>query len=205
MEAWFDFAMQSGADIISNSWGAAADFFPLSTRQWDAIYRCTTEGRDGKGCVVVFAAGNSNHNINAPSKGTLDGFATHPRVIAVAASTSMDERSHYSNYGLEISVTAPSSGKGGMGILTADVEGKPGYSPTDYTYDFGGTSSACPLVAGIAGLVLSANPELTALEVRDILEKTARKIGGETGFSYEFGHGCINAKAAVEKALEMRK
>lgn len=205
VEAWFDFAMQNGADIVSNSWGAAADFFPLSTRQWKAIYRCATEGRGGKGCVVVFAAGNSNHNINAPKSGTLDGFATHPRVIAVAASTSMDERSDYSNYGLEISVSAPSSGKGGMGILTADVEGKPGYSPTDYTYDFGGTSSACPLVAGIAGLVLSANPELTALEVRDILEKTARKIGGETGFSYEFGHGCVNAKAAVEMALERRK
>ena len=143
-------------------------------------------GRNGLGCVIVFAAGNSNHDINDPDGGTVDGFATHPDVIAVAACNSRDERSNYSNFGKEISLCAPSSGMGGRGILTSDVRGtfqfhgvtyEAGYEAGDYTRTFGGTSSATPLVAGICALLLSVNPALTAKQVKEILESTARRIG----------------------------
>lgn len=214
VEAWFDYVRQMGAAVVSCSWGAAAAVFPLSTRISDAIQLCAEEGRDGKGCVVVFAAGNSNHDVNDPAGRSLDGFATHPSVIAVAASTSRDERSHYSNFGDEIWVCAPSSGAGGAGVLTADVTGvvqvggvnRPlGYDHGDYTFEFGGTSSACPLVAGVCALMLGVNPDLTAAEVKDVLKRTARQIGSgydaTTGHSREFGYGCVDAAAAVRAAM----
>jgi Subtilase family len=114
-------------------------------------------------------------------------------------------------------ICAPSSGAGGWGILTSDVTGLlaqsgawRGYSEGDYTYEFGGTSSACPLVAGIAGLVLSVNQGLTAVEAKQILQKTARKIGSPksydgVGHSKEFGFGCVDADAAVNMAKSMNQ
>lgn len=212
IEAWFDYVTAKGAWVVSCSWGAANSYFPLSTRAFRAIAKCAQQGRGGKGCVVVFAAGNSNHDINDPDLGTLDGFAIHPDVIAVAASTSMDARSNYSNFGKEISVCAPSSGAGGWGILTCDVTGVDprtgaplGYDDGDYTYDFGGTSSACPLVAGVAALVLSVKPDMSSNAVKKLLEDTARKIGKSSdysnGHSVWFGKGCVNALDAVTSVV----
>lgn len=216
VEAWFGHARARGAWVLSCSWGAAAANFPLSSRKAQAIADCARDGRGGRGCVILFAAGNANRDVNAPAAGTVDGFAIHPDVIAVAASNSRDQRSSYSNFGKEILVCAPSNGAGGWGILTADVTGSVvqggitiplGYDPGDYTYDFGGTSSACPLVAGVCALVLSCNPELSPSEVRTILRETARKIGDsydERGHSVHFGYGCVDAQAAVRQALETR-
>ncbi|HEY0044895.1 MAG TPA: S8 family serine peptidase [Allosphingosinicella sp.] len=208
VESWFDYVASRGAHVVSCSWGAENAWFPLSTRAYRAIEKCARQGRGGKGCVIVFAAGNANRDIYDPDGGSIDGFANHPDVIAVAASNSRDMRSNYSNFGDAISVCAPSSGAGGWGILTADVTdpangGQLGYATGDYTYDFGGTSSACPLVAGIAGLLLSIKPDLTASGVKALLERTARRLGDPAsydarGHSRHFGHGCVNALAAVQ-------
>ena len=217
IEAWFNYVRESGAWIVSCSWGASADVFVVPIQAQRAIERCAREGRAGKGTVIVFAAGNEDRDINDPGGSSIAGFAVLPDIIAVAASNSLDERSHYSNYGDEIWVCAPSSGAGGWGILTADVGGSAviegtrvflGYSDGDYTYDFGGTSSACPLVAGICALILTVNPDLTALQVRNILSSTARRIGDpsayQNGHSALFGHGCVDAQAAVAVAMELR-
>jgi len=206
----FAYVAAQGAWVVSCSWGVAAKKFYPSTVMDEAIAECATEGRNGLGCVIVFAAGNSNHDINDPDGGTVDGFAIHPDVIAVAACNSRDEKSNYSNFGAEISVCAPSSGSGGRGILTSDVRGtfqfqglthQSGYEAGDYTKTFGGTSSSTPLVAGICALILAANPGLNAKQVKTILEKTARKIGNVTGHSVFFGHGCVDADAAVRESL----
>lgn len=214
IEQQFAYVARQGAWVVSCSWGVAAEEFYLSTVMDEAITECATEGRNGLGCVIVFAAGNSNHDINDPAGGTVDGFATHPEVIAVAACNSRDEKSNYSNFGKEISICAPSSGTGGRGILTSDVRGtfqfqgqtfEAGYEAGDYTKTFGGTSSATPLVAGICALMLSANPALTAKQVKQILQSTARQVGDlnsyVNGRSIYFGHGCVNADAAVQVAL----
>lgn len=210
----FEYVDTQGAWVVSCSWGVASDFFELSTVMNEAIAKCARDGRGGLGCVIVFAAGNANHDINDPDNGTLDGFAVHPDVIAVAACTSMDQKSNYSNFGKEISVCAPSNGAGGVGILTSDVRGSfvsngttfaSGYDAGDYTRTFGGTSSATPLVAGICALILSVNPGLTAREVKQILESTTRKISGpydSNGHSIFFGFGCVNTDAAVKRAME---
>lgn len=254
IEDLFGWAVDRGAAVISCSWGPSAVYYPLSLRQKAAMTRAATQGRDGKGCVIVFAAGNANRPTNgtinesgwrnnAVSGNTnwLGGFTVHPDVITVSASTSLNKKAAYSNWGSEISVCAPSNnappGVGlpgigyvptppevrtalrGLGIVTADRRGNAGYDAGDFTYGFGGTSSACPLVAGIAALVLSANPDLTAQEVRQILEQTADKIvdpdpdpqfGLRKG-TYEasgrcdwFGYGKVNAAKATQAAIARR-
>ena len=213
IEAWFDHVLRQGAAVVSCSWSAQAAIFPLSRRTSAAITRCAEQGRGGLGTLICFAAGNENRTVNG--SGSINGFAIHPSVIAVAACTSMDRRSHYSNFGKEIWISAPSSGSGGRGIWTSDVRGQVttsagtmalGYNAGDFAPDFGGTSSATPLVAGICALLLSIRHELTLKEVKQIIALTARKIGGVAeynadGHSKNFGYGCINAAAAVEAVL----
>lgn len=245
IEELFEWVLDNGADVVSCSWGPAAVRFPLSLRQAAILTRLATEGRGGKGSVICFAAGNANRPVNdtvdesgwpnnvlsGPTE-WVDGFAVHESVIAVSATTSTGKKSAYSNWGKEISVCAPSSNGHpgfsnsitypritspilGRGILTADRVGGAGYSTSDYTYDFGGTSSSCPLVAGVAALVISANPELTGAEVREVLETTADKITqsesdpqlgvnfgsyDSNGHSQWFGYGKVNAARAVAEA-----
>lgn len=204
----FQYAIDNHADVVSCSWSAAAWNFPLSTRMSGIIHKAATRGRrNRKGCVILFAAGNEDRPLDGEKDGTIShqGFALHPDVIAVAASNSLDRRSSYSNFGPEITICAPSSGSPGRGIVTTDRRGTKGYSSSDYTHAFGGTSSATPLAAGLAALIHSANSELTSAEVKRIMMDTADKIdagNGEyvDGHSPLYGHGRINAHKAVALA-----
>lgn len=202
----FQYAIDHNADVISCSWSAAAWNFPLSTKIHAIIHKAATQGRrNGKGCVILFAAGNENRPLDGfteDGQPSVQGFAIHPDVIAVGASNSRDERSSYSNYGLQLTVCAPSNGYPGRGIVTTDRSGLKGYSSSDYTYDFGGTSSSTPLAAGLAALILSVNPDLTSMEVRNIMTETANEIAPdngryENGHSQFYGYGRINAHRAV--------
>jgi subtilisin family serine protease len=206
----------------------------------------TSGGRRGKGLVFCIAAGNNNcpvqdlentrtyrfrnqfGGLNSYS-GTIDRWmAAHPDAITVSACTSLKTRSAYSSWGRQISVCAPSDNwddlgqitPPGRGIVTTDNEGAgPGSDFTQgsrFTNRFGGTSSATPTVAGVCGLVLSADPGLSAKAVRDILRQTADKdLSLEThtpvnepgnfnaeGFSLWFGYGKVNAFRAVRAAAE---
>lgn len=89
--------------------------------------------------------------------------------------------------------------------------GTEGYNANgDYTSDFGGTSSACPGVAGTVALILSANPELTWQQVKDIIKETSEKIDTANGqydtqgHSKYYGYGKVDAEKAVKKALELK-
>eukprot|EP00903_Cladosiphon_okamuranus_P001323 g1321.t1 len=213
---WFDYMTENGAWIVSCSWKARARFYDLNEVVHRAIERCAREGRDDKGCTIVFAAGNDGMGINEGDR--LNGFAVHPDVLAVSACTSTDESDPSSSHGAEIAVCAPSSGYSGRPISTTDVTGT--YTDAfglvhergvamDCIRSLGGTSSASPIVAGVCALVLSANPDLTSAEVRSIIRETARQIGPKDaykqGHSRAFGYGCVNADAAVEQAAECRK
>lgn len=217
VEAWFDYAKDHGAWVISASWNAKAKVYALPERVYQALSRAATQGRDGKGCVLVFAAGNSGQDVN-DLPNALNGFATHPDVLAVAASTSVDSKATYSDTGAEIAVCAPSGGRGGIAITTDDATGTyqtsngeempMGYFAGDYYSAFSGTSAACPIVAGVCALVLGENPALTAEQVRAIIRQTARKIGDDAGYtdghSPAFGHGCVDADAAVAQAIALK-
>ncbi|WDE07894.1 S8 family serine peptidase [Thalassomonas viridans] len=206
IEALFQHAIDHHADVISCSWSAASWNFPLSIRMKGIIHKAATEGRrNKKGCVILFAAGNENRPLDGIEGGRIShqGFALHPDVMAVAASNSLDRKSGYSNFGPALSVCAPSSGSPGKGIVTTDRLGQKGYRAGDFTTSFGGTSSSTPLAAGLAGLILAYNGELTAAEVKDIIQKTADKIDdrpGEydaDGHSRKYGFGRINAERAL--------
>ncbi|MGB1217180.1 MAG: SPOR domain-containing protein, partial [Saprospiraceae bacterium] len=135
-------------------------------------------------------------------------------------STSQDEHASYSNKG-EVDIVAPSNGDWPItaarawwdeGVLSENGEfrfWRDGQGRSTNHKHFGGTSSSCPLVAGICALVLSANPELTAKEVKAILCRTADKIGNpsdydDNGHSWKYGHGRVNADRAVAEAIRMR-
>jgi len=206
----FDFASSAGAWVVNCSWSPKAKYYPLGQRLILAISRCANNGRNGLGIPVVFAVGNENANINDGDR--LNGFAVHSDVIAVAASTSLDQRSDTSNYGGEVSLCAPSSGAGGWSIIAGSGANREGNATRtsvghshDYFQQFGGTSCSSALVAGICGLVLSAAPRLRAEQLRQMLRKTARRIGGADlygpdGRSDFFGFGCVDAAAAVAAA-----
>lgn len=207
VEDWFDWAEQAGADVVSCSWGGTSRFFPLSTRKREALQRCAERGRGGLGAVICFAVGNDALDIDDPPR-SLEGFALSEHVMAVSACTGMDEPTSYANFGDAVFVAAPSSGAGG-GVISCDVRGADrGFTEGDYNPHFGGTSAACPIVAGVAALVLSANPALTGAEVRALIARTARRIGPAEAYragplgprSRALGHGCVDAAAAVRLA-----
>lgn len=195
----FTSTVDAGAWVINNSWGASGGDprFALSNFGVGAIPQLVraafdyaeTDGRGGKGTVVLFAAGNSNEIVN--------DYGAYDSVLAVAAVDDQGLKSYYSNFGAAVDIAAPSNG-GLNGITTTAA-------PAGYTHSFGGTSSACPFASGVAGLILSANPELTAAEVRDIMRASATKIDpvwGEWkhGVSPFYGSGLLNAYVAVQMA-----
>ena len=131
--------------------------------------------------------------------------ASYANSISVGASTDCDYRSDYSCYGSSLDLVAPSNG-GWNDILTLDPTGSVGWTTTDYKYNFGGTSSACPLAAGIAALMISNNSNLTASEIRSWMHKSCDKIGGVTysggeagagGRHDQYGYGRINAYSTL--------
>ncbi len=220
----FIWAMQNGADVISCSWGPEdGDFtdandplhrqrvpLPDSTRlAMDAAVR---NGRNGKGCVIVFAAGNGNESVDN------DGYASYDKVIAVAACNDVGKKAPYSDFGKAVWCAFPSNNvfpSKTPGIWTSDRSGPVGYNPGattrgdaagNYTNSFGGTSSAAPGMAGICALILAHNPDLRWDEVRDILKRCCDRIdpaGGAydaDGHSHVYGHGRVNAKKALELA-----
>ena len=214
-EQMFDYCIKSGADVISCSWGTTDPAFTLSPLKERAISRAVKEGRNGKGCVVLFAAGNEDLDY-------LNFYATHPDVICVAASNSKDQHAVYSNRGMEVTVCAPSNGDwpiiaarawwdDGLSYETGLFRWwRDGKSRGQRYKHFGGTSAATPLVAGICALLLSVNPELTARQVKDILKKTADKIGGPSeynnnGHSLKYGYGRVNADRAVAEAIRLKE
>lgn len=217
----FQWSADNGADIISCSWGiqdgvGAVAVLPDSTRA--AIHYCITKGRDGKGIPIFWAAGNGNEGLEVNGQ-PRDGYAANPEVMAITASTSKDTKAWYSDFGQAVCICAPSSGNANINesaIFTVDRPGKDGYNIGDpasgdaggnYYNLFGGTSSAAPLVAGIAALMLSANPNLTVQQVRSILQQSAHKIGSasdydSSGHSTIYGYGRVDAYAAVQSAQQ---
>ncbi len=186
-------AKNQGADVLSNSWGytsCTASFSNINNALADA----NANGRGGLGCVIVFASGNGY-------KSCVDYPGNNSNVIAVGAFANTGIRSAYSNYGPTLDIMAPSNNVGGpgAGVRTTDRMGSPGYSGTNYTSSFGGTSSACPVVAGVATLVLGFNPSLTSAEVKNILYSTAIDMG-PSGFDNEYANGRVNALAALQAA-----
>ncbi len=231
----FKWAVDNGADVISCSWGPEDGAWwnpndPLHFSQSRlpdsakaAIEYAVKKGRGGKGCVVVWAAGNGNEDVK------FDEYASNANVIAVAACNDQGKRSIYSDFGEAVWCCFPSNDFAAPnmnhprpltpGIWTTDRQGIDGYNSGGinaeqligdfdgkYTATFGGTSSACPGVAGVAALMLSVNPDLTWQQVKEIIKNSCDQIDAEmggydaNGHSPFYGYGRLNALKAVENA-----
>lgn len=199
-------------DISSNSWGLTdefLEFFPGQDLLANvAIDEAVENGRGGLGLSMFFSSGNT---------GDVDDMPIWPsrnsNTIAVNATSMCDERKSFDscdnenwegNWGLTLDVSAP-----GVKISTTDMTGSNGYNNSEYTHSFNGTSAACPIVAGIAGLVISEHPFLSRLELEGAIKRGCEKVGGyeyntstENGtWSLETGHGRVNAHLSLVEAL----
>lgn len=190
-------------DVISNS----NTFGSSSSIINSAISNALTLGRGGKGTLFFSSSGNSNTT-------TIGYPASNSNTIAVGASSMCDQRKSPSScdgetwwgadYGTGLDVVAP-----GVKIYSTDIAGSNGYSSGDYTPNFNGTSSACPMAAAVAALLISANGNLTATSVRTVLETNCEKVGGYTyntgvsgqpngSWNNQMGYGRINAFNALQ-------
>ncbi len=208
--------------IYSNSWGPSDDGFTLEapgplTRA--AFATAVQTGRGGRGSIYVWAAGNG---LDANDNSNYDGYANSRYTIAVTAVDNRGRQSWYAEPGANILVAAPSSGDSSgteVGIVTTDRTGSAGYNTGstagnlpdgNYTNDFGGTSSATPVVSGVVALMLEANPNLGWRDVQHILANSARKNdptdvgwsqnGAGKWVNHKYGFGVVDAAAAVNLA-----
>lgn len=173
------------ADVLSCSWGGNT----YSNDIVNAITEARNKGRKGKGTIIVFSAGNDTAKVNFPAN--VDG------VVTVGAIEQNGKICNYSNTGNSLDLVAF-----GNYVTTTDVMGSLGYTTGSYTrYDFSGTSAACPQVAGVAALMLSANPNLTEEKVKEYLRNTARDLG-EKGRDDLYGYGLVDAYKAVAQSLK---
>lgn len=188
----FNFAIEVGAAVVSNSWGFA-QAMPVPQPMADAIDNVFRNGRGGKGALVVFAAGNEDREIGP------DELLALPSVLTVGAIANFDDKTAFTNFGAAVELVAP------VGTVTADISGTEGYSATDYTTSFGGTSSACPVVAGVAGVLASAAPDRTAAELYDVMIRTASPaplaVPDESGHDPVYGYGVVDPVSALTELL----
>ena len=180
------------AEVINCSWGGQADSDDIHSAIDEAMYN----GRNGRGCVVVAAAGNSGNSYNVAYPARYNG------VIAVGAVHQNGVIWDYSQTGSAMCIVAPSGGTGGNGdVVTTDRSAPKGKNPnSDYLFTFGGTSAAAPQVAGVVALMLSVNPNLTRDQIKAKLESTATDLG-ISGYDTTYGYGLVNAYQAVLSAM----
>ena len=201
--------------LKSNSWGPNDDGTTLEAPgplTQAALANAAATGRGGLGTLFIWAAGNGG---DVGDNSNYDGYANSRYTIAVAAIANDGLQSSYSEPGANVIVTAPSDGAS-LGITTTDLTGANGYNngalipDANYTNDFGGTSSSCPLAAGVVALVLQSKPTLGWRDMQEILIRSATKVnptdtdwannGVGWHFNHKYGAGLISAQAAVTLA-----
>lgn len=192
-------AADNGASVINNSWS-----FGINNTAFDnAITYAVNYGRNGKGCVLAFSAGNlGGSSLRYPAKHTPE-----KEVIAVGAisydgnrktPSSPDGGNWGSNYGTNLDIVAP-----GVKIPTTTTN-------NSYVTNFNGNSSTTPQVSAVAALILSTNPNLYFDEVGFIIQSTANKtfssytfnsttkVGGT--WNNQVGHGLLDMCSAISMA-----
>jgi serine protease len=163
------YAIENGAKVINMSLGSE---FPSPIIK-DAINQALESG-----VVVVAAAGNSGVNIK-------EYPAAFKGVISVGATNDKKQLADFSTFGPSVDVVAP-----GENIYSTAYTGKSTFIELD------GTSMASPVVAGVASLLLSKDPELKPYQVEQLLEQTATDLG-EEGYDIKYGHGLVNPVSAL--------
>lgn len=214
---WPTDAMEAGAlthdyqmnHIFTNSWGPTDDGTldgpgPLTRL---ALEDGVRNGRNGLGAIYVWAGGNGRRNQDNVN---YDGYANSRHTIAVGAVDHSGRQAYYSEPGAALHLVAPSSGSF-VGVTTTDILLNSQTGPNNACRDdFGGTSSATPVVAGVIALMLDVNPQLTWRDAQHVLIDSARRIdpedvdwirnGSGRWVNHKYGFGLVDAARAVELA-----
>jgi len=173
----------------------------------DPAYQDAINGAVSRGTTVVVAAGNQASNASGYRP------ASCANVIAVGATRITGGIASYSNFGAAVDLSGPGGGGG--------VDGNPGgyvwqagynglTTPTSGAYSYmgmGGTSMASPHVAAVAALVQGAlasagRDPLTPAQLETLLKQSARAFPVTIPTSTPIGSGIVDAKAALDEALE---
>lgn len=187
------------ADVLNNSWGYP-EGYAGNNAVTNAISNASTQGRGGKGSVVVFSAGNTS-NRDQGYIGRVSYPATLTTVEAVGAINRSGGLTNYTPEGSELDLVALSghyNGKCVGDVLTTDLLDSRGCNDgpngdVNFSNTFSGTSAAAPQVAGVAALILSYEPSLLGSNVRSRLHQTVDKWGTST----KYGYGKVNAYRAL--------
>ena len=151
--ACLNYAIAMGAKISSNSWGGGT--VNGIENIWDAVLRNNLDH------LFIAGAGNSNKEIS-DSRKTMPCGLKEPNLLCVASSTKADTRSSFSNYGPDyVHVFAP----GSRIVSTINNNGYARWS---------GTSMACPMVSGLAALIMTMRDGMSAQEIRELIEANVR-------------------------------
>lgn len=226
--AGISYAAANGARALSMSFGQYAPGDGFGPTGWDftVIDPAISNAVNVVGMVLAAATGNEN-------TGTINRYpARNPLVIACGGSdrtdarkrpTSPDGECWGANFGPGITVVAPAiqcpatdihgatgfnDNSGGPKMIACVNYPSSGDAAGDYFLEFNGTSSATPHVAGLATLLASAYPGLSGQQIRNVVERTASKVGGGTysdvpGFpngsrTAELGYGRIECFHALD-------
>ena len=196
----FEYAKDQGAKVISCSWGTN-DVSDILVSELKSIYDA--------GITVLFASGNEGDSLD---KDGVNDESEVEWVIGVGASVENNDVGSYSNYGKNIDIIAPAGDtQESSGLLGIDDMGERGgenqLGIVNNNYQFvDGTSFATPISAGVVALMYSINPTITPKQVREILIKTASKVGqgyDDNGFEERRAYGKINAGSAVAEAQKL--
>lgn len=202
------FATDNGAKVVSMSFGV----YP-SWGFWDFdLIRDALQYALDHDLVLIAASGNENgpqSRFPGSDSRTLCVGGTNRADLRKAIGDSSSEAWWGASFGPDLDVVAPC-----LENPSTDRLGAAGYTPGDYIPDFNGTSSATPLVAGLAALLRSLRPELPNETVREIIERTCDKVSPATypyaltagkpngTWHQEVGYGRVNAERALQVACE---
>ncbi len=193
-----EWADSLGADIITSSLGYLNFNPPHQSYTWQSMDGNTaliTRAADiavSKGIIIVVSAGNAGFN---SSHNTLSAPADAFNVITVGAVTTGRQRASFSSIGPTVDGrTKPDVMALGVNNYTA----RPGAGGAGYLNSSVGTSLACPMVAGVCAMILSANKSLKPLQVKDIIRNTSSNSNSPNN---QMGWGIVNAWSAVQLAF----
>jgi subtilisin family serine protease len=163
------YAADNGAHVINLS---------LGTDQPSATIEAAVQYAIQKGCLLVASAGNTAGAVEYP--------AAYAGVLAVAATTNSDLPADFSSRGPQIDLAAP-----GVDVFSANNRG--------FYYFASGTSASAPQVSGVADLVWSVRPDMTADQVAAVLKASAHDVWSP-GWDELTGYGRLDAQAAIQFA-----